>query len=79
MRDNLIYEKTMILFFSLVFIAAVIVHTCKGEAESREGYIQSVEASSHVDTVYIDGTAVVILSADTLYVNPSNNLHGHGE
>ena len=79
MQDNFIYEKTIILFFILVVIVEVIVFSCEGETASRGCYHQSAEVSSHVDTVYIDGPAVVILPSETLYVNPSNNLHGHGE
>lgn len=79
MQDNFIYEKTMILLFILVVIVEVIVFSCEGKTESRGCHSQSVEASSHVDTVYIAGPSVVILPTDTLYVSPSKNLHGHGE
>ena len=79
MRDKFIYEKTMFLFFSMVAITAFIVHACKGEDESTDCYNQRVEVSSRVDTVYIGCPAVLITPTDTLYVNPSKTLHGHGE
>ena len=79
MRDKLIYEKTMILFFSMVAITAFIVLACKGEDESTDCYNQRVDVSSHADTVYIGCPAVLITPTDRLYVNPSKTLHGHGE